>query len=218
MGLDFPKIMGCHRNKPSPAGMWAVQTWLQWLIKQWCWIMRCRKNRLYESYGSCTKHPPMETPANILSTNMIVDSRCHQLFGLYSEISQLWAPSVALQCRRGQDRRVHHPQHRAGEDEVRGRGGHFPDGEDAAHPETGHRPDRGERAVPSSSLSLSHPPLPLLTTPPFSPPGPVPVLLPGQSGVPGKLRSLCNIKPSGRLHHATSRPGCASQKTCVFFF
>lgn len=44
----------------------------------------------------------------------------------------------------GPDRRVHHPQHSAGADEVRGGGGHLPDGQDAAHPETRHRPDRGE--------------------------------------------------------------------------
>lgn len=35
-------------------------------------------------------------------------------------------------------------------------------------------------------------------------PGPVPVLLPGQSGVPGKLRPLCNIKPAV-VSGATSR-------------
>lgn len=49
-----------------------------------------------------------------------------------------------LQRWSGPDRRVHHPQYRAGEDEVRGRGGHLPDRQDAAHPEARHRPDRGE--------------------------------------------------------------------------
>lgn len=58
------------------------------------------------------------------------------------------------QCRGGQDRSVHHPQHRAGEDEVRGSGRSLPDGEDSAHPETGDGADRGERrSMPSGSAS-----------------------------------------------------------------
>nr|KAF6481670.1 protein tyrosine phosphatase receptor type S [Molossus molossus] len=65
----------------------------------------------------------------------------------------------ALQCRRGQDWRLHHAQHRPGADAVRGRGGHLPDGEDAADPAAGHGADGGR----------------------------VPALLPGGSGVPGKL-------------------------------
>lgn len=53
--------------------------------------------------------------------------------------------TVDPQCWSREDWRVHHPQHRAGENEVRGRGRHLPDGQDAAHPETCHRPDRGQR-------------------------------------------------------------------------
>ncbi len=106
------------------------------------------------------------------------------------------------------DRCVHHPQHRAGEDEVRGSGGHLPDCQDAAHPEARHRSDRGELSrcccsvsllvhALSLSLSLSNIHLSIfqsffffLVTDFlffFLHPGPVPVLLPGQSGVPGKL-------------------------------
>ncbi|XP_035273503.1 receptor-type tyrosine-protein phosphatase delta-like isoform X38 [Anguilla anguilla] len=65
----------------------------------------------------------------------------------------------ALQCGGGADRRLHHPQHRPGENEVRGRGGHFPDRQDAEDTEAGHGADGGS----------------------------VPVLLPGWSGVPGQF-------------------------------
>lgn len=54
----------------------------------------------------------------------------------------------------GQDRSVHHPQHRAGEDEVRGGGGSLPDGEDSSHPETSNGADRGERR-PMPSVSAA---------------------------------------------------------------
>lgn len=66
-------------------------------------------------------------------------------------------PPLRQQCRSGPDRCVHHPQHRSGEDAVRGRGGHLPDCQDAAHPETGHRPDRGElpSCYPSNSSFIS---------------------------------------------------------------
>lgn len=40
--------------------------------------------------------------------------------------------------------RVHHAQHRAGEDALRGGGGHVPDGEDLADAAAGHGADRGE--------------------------------------------------------------------------
>lgn len=51
---------------------------------------------------------------------------------------------VFYQCRGGQDRSLHHPQHRAGEDEVRRRGRPLPDGEDASHPAACHGADRGK--------------------------------------------------------------------------
>lgn len=40
--------------------------------------------------------------------------------------------------------RVHHTEHRAGEDALRGGGGHVPDGEDFADAAAGHGADRGE--------------------------------------------------------------------------
>lgn len=42
------------------------------------------------------------------------------------------------------DWRLHHAQHRAGEDALRRCGGHLPDGEDVANPAAGDGPDRGE--------------------------------------------------------------------------
>lgn len=125
-------------------------------------------------------------------------------------------PPVRQQCWSRKDRRVHHPQHRAGEDEVRRSGGHLPDCQDAAHPEARHRSDRGERsrcyysvsnrvhAVFSNTCSFSVFPVTDLICI-CLPPGPVPVLLPGQSGVSGKLWSLCNINPVA-VSHATSPP------------
>ena len=41
-------------------------------------------------------------------------------------------------------RRVHHTQHRAGEDALRGGGGHVPDGEDLEDAAASHGADRGE--------------------------------------------------------------------------
>lgn len=48
---------------------------------------------------------------------------------------------VFSQCWGRQDRSLHHPQHRSGADEVRGRGGSLPDGEDAPHPAARHGAD-----------------------------------------------------------------------------
>ena len=50
-----------------------------------------------------------------------------------------------FQCRGGPDRGLHHPEHCAGEDAVRGRGGHLPDGEDAADAEARHGADGGKQ-------------------------------------------------------------------------
>lgn len=58
------------------------------------------------------------------------------------------------QCRGRQDWSLHHPQHRAGEDEVRRCGGHLPDGEDAPHPAARHGADRGIDNSPT--LNPSH--------------------------------------------------------------
>lgn len=50
----------------------------------------------------------------------------------------------APQCRGGQDRSLHHPQHCAGEDEVRGSGRSLPDSEDTSHPAACDGADGGE--------------------------------------------------------------------------
>jgi len=50
-----------------------------------------------------------------------------------------------LQCWSGADRRVHHPQHRAGADAVRGGGRHVPDREDATDTAASHGADRGNQ-------------------------------------------------------------------------
>lgn len=42
------------------------------------------------------------------------------------------------------DRSFHHPQHRLGANEIRGRGGHLSDGEDAEDTETSYGADGGE--------------------------------------------------------------------------
>lgn len=50
----------------------------------------------------------------------------------------------APQCWGGQDRCLHHPQHRAGEDEVRRSGRPLPDSEDTSHSAACHGADRGK--------------------------------------------------------------------------
>lgn len=66
---------------------------------------------------------------------------------------------LPLQRRCGQDRRLHHAQHRAGADAVRRRGGHLPDGEDAADPEASHGADGGEAGRSSRGRQLGLAPL-----------------------------------------------------------
>ena len=120
-----------------------------------------------------------------------------------------------VQCGRGEDGGLHHPEHCAGEDALRGRGGHLPDSQDAADPETSHGTDRGEihthththflllthtHSLLYMSHTYTHQPThtPIHTQQPGGEEqlhadsmcfclisGPVPVLLPGQSGIPG---------------------------------
>lgn len=66
---------------------------------------------------------------------------------------------VRLQCGRGADGCLHHPEYRPGADALRRSSGHLPDCQNAAHAETGHGADWGkdptQRWLSSSSSSLS---------------------------------------------------------------
>ena len=60
-----------------------------------------------------------------------------------------------LQCRGRPYRRLHHVEHRAGADEVRGRGRHVPDGENAQNTETRHGTNRGKTHCNMHSHALT---------------------------------------------------------------
>lgn len=70
------------------------------------------------------------------------------LLGVLQSLSELagfiMTPLPPVQCWGWAHRRVHHTQHCAGEDALRGRGGHVPDGEDLADAAASHGADRGE--------------------------------------------------------------------------
>lgn len=122
---------------------------------------------------------------------------------------------------------VHHAQHRAGEDALRGGGGHVSDGEDLADAAASHGADRGECPVlpgvvgdlwekGGEPMSLDvEPCCPMSLRPHFScfPPcclaGPVPAVLQSGTGVSRQLRPLCNVTSA----FLQSRWGCLGVET-----